>query len=186
MASFRSLKGSLLVAEPTMEDPNFARSVVLVVDHTPEGAAGVILNRPTELDLTEALPMWAPHATPPRVVFLGGPVSPRSGVGIGRLAPDASVEGWEPLFGQVGVLDLGCDPAEYGSVLEGARVFLGHAGWGEGQLEGEIDQHAWFVIDPAPDDPLSPTPQRQWRTVLRRQGGTLAMVSYFPHDVSTN
>src|SRR5205807_4175305 len=85
-----SLKGKLLVANPALEDPNFDRTVVLVLEHHDEGAVGVILNRPSQTSVEEVLPSWAAVAAQPAVVFVGGPVSPGSaiGLGCGRLPPD--------------------------------------------------------------------------------------------------
>jgi putative transcriptional regulator len=71
--------GHLLVASPLLEDPNFARTVVLIGDHTDEGTFGLVLNRPLGLDPGDEMPQWSRLLAPPRTVFSGGPVSPEAG-----------------------------------------------------------------------------------------------------------
>ena len=178
------LKGRLLVATPNLEDPNFERTVVLVLEHGDEGALGVVLNRPSELDLAEPLPEWAGAAAHPPVVFIGGPVAPSAAVCLARGTPGA--EGWEPLLGPVGTLDLDSDPDEAIPRIDGIRVFAGYAGWGPGPLEGEIAAGGWFVVDAEAGDPLSPAPEELWATVLRRQRGALALFAAHPRDPSLN
>jgi putative transcriptional regulator len=179
------LKGRLLVATPNLEDPNFERTVVLVLEHGDDGALGVVLNRPSDLHLAEPLPEWARAAAHPPVVFIGGPVSPSAAVCLARAgAPGA--QGWAPLLGPVGTLDLDRDPDEAIPGLDEIRVFAGYAGWGPGQLEGEIAGGGWFVVDADAADPLSPAPEHLWATVLRRQKGTLALFAAYPPDPSLN
>jgi putative transcriptional regulator len=143
------LKGRLLVATPNLGDPNFERTVVLVLEHGDEGALGVVLNRPSGLDLAEPLPEWARAAADPPVVFIGGPVAPSAAVCLARVtrAGGAGAVGWEPVLGPVGTLDLDSDPDEAIPSLQEIRVFAGYAGWGPGQLEGEIAAGGWFVVD---------------------------------------
>lgn len=180
------LKGRLLVATPNLEDPNFERTVVLVLEHGDEGALGVVLNRPSDLDLAEPLPEWARAAAHPPVVFIGGPVSPSAAVCLARVGgPDAAL-GWEPVLGPVGTLDLDGDPDEAIARIDEIRVFAGYAGWGPGQLESEIAAGGWFVVDADASDPLSPAPENLWATVLRRQKGTLALFAAYPPDPSLN
>jgi putative transcriptional regulator len=182
------LKGRLLVATPNLGDPNFERTVVLVLEHGDEGALGVVLNRPSELDVAEPLPEWAGAAAHPPVVFIGGPVAPSAAVCLARLGRDGGAEGWQPLLDgtPVGTMDLDSDPDEAIPRLEEIRVFAGYAGWGPGQLEGEIADGGWFVVDADPDDPLSPAPQNLWAAVLRRQKGALALFAAYPPDPTLN
>ena len=182
------LKARLLVATPNLGDPNFERTVVLVLEHGEEGALGVVLNRPSELDLAEPLPEWARAAAHPSVIFIGGPVSPSAAVCLARVGDRLAggADGWEPLLGRVGTMDLDSDPDQVIPRLEEIRVFAGYAGWGPGQLESEIAAGGWFVVDADASDPLSPDPERLWAAVLRRQRGTLALFAAYPPDPSLN
>jgi len=180
------LKGRLLVATPNLGDPNFERTVVLVLEHGAEGALGVVLNRPSDLDLAEPLPEWARAAAHPSVVFIGGPVAPTAAVCLARLGRHGQAEGWEPMVGPVGTLDLDSDPDRAIPRLDEIRVFAGYAGWGPSQVEGEIADGGWFVVDADPADALSPAPEHLWTVVLRRQRGTLALFAAYPADPSLN
>ena len=168
------LKGRLLVASPTLIDPNFDRTVVLVLEHGDEGAVGLVLNRPTETVIDEPLPEWRPLAADPPVVFSGGPVSQTAAIAL-ALESD----------GVIGTVDLTLDPVEIGDV-EAVRVFAGYAGWGPGQLEDEIDEGAWVVVDAEPGDAMAADPEDMWSRVLRRQGGTTAWLAACPPDPSMN
>ena len=180
-----ALRGRLLVATPNLGDPNFERTVVRVLEHGDEGALGVVLNRPSGLDLAEPLPEWAGAAAHPPVIFIGGPVAPSAAVCLARAAVGGA-EGWEPLLGRVGTMDLDIDPDQAIPRLEEIRVFAGYAGWGPGQLESEIATGGWFVVDADASDPLSPAPEELWSAVLRRQRGTLALFAAYPRDPSLN
>jgi len=190
------LKGRLLVATPNLGDPNFERTVVLILEHGQEGALGVVLNRPSEMDLAEPLPEWARAAAHPPVLFIGGPVAPSAAVCLARVAatdgspdgrsPRYRAEGWQAVLGALGTMDLDSDPDQTIPGLEEIRVFAGYAGWGPAQLESEIDQGGWFVVDADVSDPLSPAPEQLWSAVLRRQRGTLALFAAYPADPSLN
>ena len=173
----------LLVAAPTLLDPNFSHTVVFVVEHTAEGALGVVLNRPTAQPVDEVLSRWAPLAAPPARLFVGGPVQADDAlVALGRAAPGTQpVAGpvdesgtWQPLLGAVGSMDLGGAPEDARPAVEAIRAFVGYAGWGPGQLDAEVD------------DLLTDAPDRLWRRVLRRQGGALAMAANQPADPTVN
>jgi putative transcriptional regulator len=172
--------GRLLVASPILVDPNFARTVVLVLQHDSEGALGVVLNRPTEEEVEAHLPEWAPRLEEPPVVFLGGPVEPAIAIGVVR-----SQSPPEPTaLGGVGMVDLGADPAS--APAGPVRIFSGYAGWGAGQLEIELAEEAWIVVDALPTDVFTDRPEGLWSVVLRRQRGELAMLAAYPADPSLN
>jgi len=186
-AAVESAARRLLVATPALLDPNFARTVVLVVEHNEDGALGVVLNRPTDVPLAEPLPEWSAVATEPGVAFLGGPVQPQDAViGLARVTSPGECDGWEVLVGNIGTVDLGRSPDQIPLVLESVRVFAGYAGWGPRQLDVELARNDWFVVDALPGDMFTSDPATLWRDVLRRQRGDIAMVANFPLDPSAN
>lgn len=168
-----NLKSRLLVALPALQDGNFDRTVVYVLEHSDEGAVGVVLNRPSPLTVDEPLPRWLPLAAEPRVIFLGGPVN-KSGA-IGLLEVD----------GAVATVDLELEPDD-DAALGQLRVFAGYAGWSAGQLENEIAAGAWVIAEPERGDVVTDDPEGLWSAVLWRQGGRLAAVAHFPLDPSEN
>jgi putative transcriptional regulator len=183
------LTGRLLVATPLIGDPNFERTVVLVLEHSDDGAIGVVLNRPTDTELVEPLPDWGGVAAEPRVVFVGGPVGEGSAIGVAWTAEPATgdrEDGAAPVAGPLSTVDLSRPPGEVRPGVEAVRVFAGYAGWGGGQVEDEIEAGAWVVADTRPGDAFSPDPARLWVDVLRRQPGRLAWLANCPPDPSVN
>ncbi|MPZ51892.1 MAG: hypothetical protein GEU79_04025 [Acidimicrobiia bacterium] len=158
-----------------MLDPNFARSVVLILAHDEEGTIGVILDRPTDDPVSAHLPTVAPVASFPEVVFSGGPVEPQVAVALGPVT-----------LGTVGSIDdvetLDLDEMPVGPV----RVFAGYAGWSPGQLESELEGDGWVVAKGEWDDIFTSDPDTLWSRVLKRQGGTIAMLATFPLDPEMN
>jgi putative transcriptional regulator len=180
------LAGRLLVATPRLADPNFARAVVLLLDHGAEGAFGVVLDRPLPVPVGGVLPGWQALVTEPGALFQGGPVGLDGAIGLATVAGAGPHRGIDRLVGPFGLVDLDGDPAELTGEVTGLRVFAGHAGWGGGQLEAEIADHDWYVLPAEPGDAVSDDPAGLWRRVLRRQGGDLAIVSLWPLDARLN
>jgi putative transcriptional regulator len=185
---FDSTRGRLLVASPLLGDPNFERTVVFMLEDNEEGALGLVLNRPSPLEVTEPLPDWSRLVASPSVVFVGGPVSRSSVIALAAREPAYELPDgtWTEVDGFVGVLDLTADADLIGAGLAEVRVFAGYAGWGEAQLEGEIDEGAWFVVDAHATDTFTDRPDALWRDVLRRQPLPLRQVADFPPDPSVN
>lgn len=156
-------RGRLLVATPSLTDPNFARTVVLLLEHGAEGALGVVLNRPSEVALTSVLPDWADAAAAPAVVFAGGPVETSALLALGARAD----------LGGVGEVLPGVAPVDLRAAGSGrrVRVFAGYAGWSPGQVEQEVAAGGWFVVAGSAGDVGAPEPDRLWRAVLTRAGG---------------
>lgn len=180
------LRGQLLVATPALGDPRFRRTVVYLLAHTPDGALGVVLNRPAELPVAVALPAWADLAAEPATVFTGGPVGQSSAICLAEVLPGSGPLGWSAVAGRIGTFDIGADFAGTREALVALRVFSGYAGWGGAQLDGEIAEGSWYVVPAEPGDALTPEPDSLWRRVLRRQPGHLAMVATFPDDPTLN
>ena len=173
-----SLRGRLVVATPALGDSNFAHTVVFLLDHSDEGALGVVLNRPSEIDVKSALPRWDALVAQPDVVFLGGPVQPEAVVALGQ--PAKQSDGVAPVSEGVGVVDLRTDPLLLIGDVTGMRLFAGYSGWSGGQLEEEIAQGGWFVVDAQPEDVFGDRPDDLWVRVLQRQGGVFVTVSEDP------
>ena len=183
MRPVESLQGQLLIASPALVDPNFHRTVVLVTAHGDDGAVGVVLNRPSEATVDEAVPQLTAIIDGDDVIYVGGPVNP-SGVAV-------LAEFDEPEQAGVHVLhDLGFVDLE--QALEGAppslrrrRVYAGVAGWGEGQLEDEVERDDW-ILEPARVEDVFADARELWASVLRRKGGSYALVARMPEDPSVN
>lgn len=181
----------LLVASPRLVDPNFERSVVLLLEDSSDGAVGLVLNRPLPAEVAEILEPWGGQAelAPPARVFQGGPVAPDTVIALGRCrdglpAGSAPAALGRQVMGPVTLVDLTADPDP--AVLEGVRIFAGYAGWSSGQLRQELEEGAWFPVVAEPDDVLGTEPERLWHDVLRRQRGQLALLASYPVDLSRN
>ncbi|MEH0844465.1 YqgE/AlgH family protein [Micromonospora sp. CPCC 205711] len=185
--AMESMTGRLLVATPALKDPNFDRTVVLLVAHEAGGALGVVLNRATEVPVADVLGDWSDLARHPAVLFEGGPVQPDSAICLARMRhPMRRLRGFQQISGAVGTVDLSADPEKLRDSIGGIRVFAGYSGWGSGQLEQEVEDGSWFVFDALPGDAFVDRPDDLWPMVLRRQGGMMAAVAHFPPDVALN
>jgi putative transcriptional regulator len=172
-----SLRGRLLIAAPSLFD-YFRRSVVLVLAHNDEGAMGIVLNRASEAEVSDAVPALAELTDAGELVRLGGPVSPEAVVALGDF--DDPTEASTGVVGPLGVLD----PDLPHDSLRRVRVYAGYAGWAPGQLEDEIEQDAWIVATASPDDPFSE--DDLWAAALQRRGGPYALLATMPADPSLN
>jgi putative transcriptional regulator len=176
------------VAAPGLTDPHFRRTVVYVIEHRTEGSLGVILNRPSEVAVRDVLPSWAPLASVPHAMFVGGPVESGTALCLAavRTGHDpASVGGLVAVRGPVALVDLDTDPEPLGPRLRGLRVFAGYSGWDAGQLAGEISHGDWIVVPALPDDVVTGR-EGLWARVLRRQGVPLSLLATYPADVRRN
>jgi putative transcriptional regulator len=183
------LIGRLLVASPRLGDPNFERSVVLMLDHGPDGALGVVLNRPTGLPVDEILDVWRDQAlaAPPGVVFRGGPVSPDAVIGLARTeVADVDETVWRLVLDGVATVDLAVAPDEQPVPVAGVRMFAGYSGWSPDQLEDELAEGAWIVLDAVVADVFTDEADSLWHDVLQRQGGKLALLAAYPPHPSVN
>lgn len=177
-----SLRGHLLVAAPTLVDPNFNRTVVLVAEHTDEGALGVVLNRPSQSSIGEVVPDLSNLIDPDDLVYTGGPVQP---TGVMVLAEfDDPDQAALPIDGELGFVALEADTHEIAA--RRARAFAGHSGWGPGQLDAELEEEAWFVAPFDREDAFAADSEELWSRVLMRKGGPYALVARMPLDPSLN
>jgi putative transcriptional regulator len=175
------LAGRLLVASPRLVDPNFARSIVALLNHDEQGAMGLVVNRPSDVSVVDHLPEWMARLASPPVVFSGGPVEPSAAIGLRQSyeeGPQAT-----PISG-VAMVNLSDDNAD--DTSGEVRVFAGYAGWGPGQLEDEIEEESWIVVPAFAGDVFSPAPEGLWARVLGRQGGQIALLASMPIDPQLN
>lgn len=172
------LQGKLLIASPGMMDPNFARSVVLLVQHDENGALGLVLNRPLQATVADAVGSVSDAAKSSTLpLHRGGPcgemimVLHRS-----SMASQMQVEGQLHFSSERDhiewLLEHGCDPLKF---------FLGYAGWSPGQLEAEMPEGAWLVAEAEEADIFGQTPEL-WQQIMRRISRTM-LLKYVPEKL---
>jgi putative AlgH/UPF0301 family transcriptional regulator len=170
--------GSLVVAMPSLTDPTFAGTVVYVLDHNDTGTLGVVLGRPSQVEIRDVLPGWCELAVDPGVFHVGGPCETDTALCLATSPPG-------PL--EVCLVDLDADPVDLEGLVTGLRVFAGYAGWSPGQLAEEVAEGAWACVPGSSDDVLTDLAGPQlWRRVMGRQTGRLAVLSTAPADPSAN
>jgi putative AlgH/UPF0301 family transcriptional regulator len=180
--------GSLLVAMPSLTDPTFAGTVVFVLDHNDSGTLGVVLGRPSAVEIRDVLPGWCDLAVDPGVFHVGGPCETDTALCL-AVSPGPAGEdtGLRRVAGDVHLVDLDADPEGLDGHVRGLRVFAGYAGWSPGQLAGEVAEGAWACVPGRPDDVLSALAGPDlWRRVMGRQRGRLAVLSTAPADPTAN
>jgi putative transcriptional regulator len=153
-----SLQGRLLIAVPTLGDPNFAGSVVLIAEHDAQGAMGLVLNHPLDVTVADAVPILSGFVAHDEPVHRGGPVQPEAVLALGDFVDgnrSAAIA-----FGSVGFLPADADETLDPATVIRARVFAGYAGWGAGQLESELEESS-----------SPPTAMTASRSVPRSCGG---------------
>jgi putative AlgH/UPF0301 family transcriptional regulator len=190
IGSLRDVRpGSLLVAMPALTDPTFAGTVVYVLDHSDSGTLGVVLGRPSQVEIRDVLPGWCDLAVDPAVFHVGGPCETDTALCLAT-SPLTDPPADTPLrrvVGNVYLVDLDSDPAELTGQITGLRVFAGYAGWSAGQLAGEIAEGAWACVSGRPDDVLGEAAGPDlWRSVMGRQTGRLGVLSTAPADPTAN
>ncbi|CAB4921359.1 unannotated protein [freshwater metagenome] len=180
-----SLRGQLLIASPAVHDPQFRQTVVLIAEHGEEGAMGVVLNRVAPATVGEAVPELAPLAGYDEPVHVGGPVAEEGVTVLAEfLEPERAALLIDDTVGFVAAGDG--DPADLADAVARVRVFAGHAGWGPGQLEDEMDEESWIVETPRREDLFTDDPEGLWSRVLRRMGGDYVVIATMPADPSRN
>ena len=176
------LQGKLIVSSPSLIDPNFRKTVVLIAHHDEEGALGLVLSRPSDVAAADAVPVLdgLPGAQDP--VFVGGPVQPDAFMVLAEF--EDVDEAAAPIVGRLGFMPADAEPAEL--AIKRLRLFAGYSGWGSGQLEDELAEDSWIVVDAAADDAFADDPDVLWRTVLQRKGGAFSLMENMPFDPGLN
>jgi putative transcriptional regulator len=177
-----SLQGKLLVSSPSLLDPNFRKTVVLVAHHDDEGAMGLVLSRPSTVTAVDAVPalLGIPGADDP--VFVGGPVQPEAFMVLAEFedVDDAAA----PIMEDLGFMPADTEPDDLS--IKRLRLFAGYSGWGSGQLEAELGEDSWIVVDAVADDAFADDPDELWRVVLHRKGGPFSLMENMPFDPELN
>ncbi|HEY6759495.1 MAG TPA: YqgE/AlgH family protein [Baekduia sp.] len=178
------LEGQLLVASPAMSDPNFARTVVAIANHDEEGALGIVLNRPSDTEVVEAVPELEGVVDPDEVVFVGGPVQPASIVVLAEFQDPR--EAAYLVVDAIGLVSdrTGLDHLETATARR--RVYAGYTGWGPGQLEAELEREDWIVEPARTEDVFDTDPAELWGRVLQRKGGQFRLLARMPVDPTVN
>jgi len=178
----RSLQGKLLVSSPALVDPNFRKTVVLIAHHDEEGAMGLVLSRPSDVLAVDAVPSLdgIPGADEP--VFVGGPVQPEAFMVLADFLDVTQAAA--PILGGLGFMPADADPEDL--EITRLRLFAGYSGWGGGQLEDELEEESWIVVDAVPDDAFAGDPDQLWRAVLQRKGGSFSLMENMPFDPGLN
>lgn len=180
-------KGIFLIAAPSLRDPNFRQTVVLLCEHGPEGALGVVVNRPTAMSLSEALPQIPVLEGQQHVLFSGGPVQPNHVLILYRLAQEPAET--HHIFDGV---YLGGDLNAVERILttpaasESFRAFVGYSGWGPGQLENEMKTGSWITMPADPGVVFRHNPANVWPEIMRSLGEPFAMYAEMPSDPHLN
>jgi putative transcriptional regulator len=177
-----SLQGQLLVSAPSLLDPQFRRTVVLIAHHDEDGAMGLVLTRPSEVPATDAVPALAGIPGGADAVYVGGPVQPEAFMVLADF--EDVTEAAAPIFAGIGFLPAEAEPEELS--IRRLRLFAGYAGWAAGQLEAELAEPAWIVVPAQPDDAFSADPDELWRTVLHRAGSEYSLMETMPFDPDLN
>ena len=177
-----SLQGKLLVSSPALVDPNFRKTVVLIAHHDEDGAMGLVLSRPSDVLAVDAVPILdgLPGAETP--VFVGGPVQPEAFMVLADF--DDVDQAAAPIIGGLGFMPADAEPEDL--EIKRLRLFAGYSGWGEGQLEAELAEDSWIVVDAIPDDAFADDPDELWRAVLHRKGGAFSLMENMPFDPGLN
>jgi putative AlgH/UPF0301 family transcriptional regulator len=179
--------GSLLVAMPSLADPTFAGTVVYVLDHSDTGTLGVVLGRPSAVEIRDVLPGWYDLAVDPAVFHVGGPCETDTALCLALTDAAVPAEGLRRVAGRVHLVDLDAEPSLVADELAGLRVFAGYAGWSPGQLAAEVAEGAWACVPGRPEDVVSRAAGPElWRSVMGRQTGRLAVLSTAPADPTAN
>ena len=176
------LQGKLLVSSPSLLDPNFRKTVVLIAHHDEEGALGLVLSRPSDVAAVEAVPVLdgLPGADDP--VFVGGPVQPEAFMVLAEF--EDVDEAAAPIIDGLGFIPAHAEPSDL--AIKRLRLFAGYSGWGSGQLEDELEEDSWIVVDAAAEDAFADDPDVLWRTVLQRKGGPFSLMENMPFDPGLN
>jgi putative transcriptional regulator len=178
-------KGKILISEPFLNDPNFKRTIILLSEHNEEGSVGFVLNKPTEYRLNDVVDDFPDFDA---LVYYGGPVQMNTLQFIykGENLIDNSLEILPGLFwgGSFDILKTLIEARQVKP--EDFRFFFGYSGWGEMQLDDEMERNSWIVADTTIENIFSEEPDKLWREILKSMGKKFAILASFPDNPSVN
>src|SRR3954471_10180018 len=177
-----SLQGKLLVSSPALRDPNFRKTVVLIAHHDEDGAMGLVLSRPSDVQAIDVVPVLEGTPGGEGLVFVGGPVQPDAYMVLAEF--DDVEQAAAPIMGDLGFMPADAEPEDL--AIRRLRLFAGYSGWGSGQLEAELAEPSWIVVEAEADDAFVDDPDELWRTVLHRKGGPFSLMENMPFDPGLN
>ncbi len=180
----RSFRGKLLLATPELIDPNFFRTVILVLEHSKEGAIGVVLNRQSDLYSVDVLPKWNESQGASSLLHWGGPVQEESLLGLALHEGEDNGVATDEL-GRIKILNLNPEVIDMTATLD-ARLYSGYAGWSAGQLDAEVSTGGWIVANANDFDPFVDKPEDLWSKVLERQTSFLSKLAQYPDNPRMN
>ncbi|MSU41293.1 MAG: YqgE/AlgH family protein [Pedosphaera sp.] len=182
---FKSLKGQLILDGGNLAGSFFNRTVLLLCEHSPEGAFGLVLNRQSDNNVGDMLVADLPEKLREQDLYVGGPVQPSalSFLHSDLFLPSANVM---PNLSLGHSLD---DLLELGgsfSITQRIRVFAGYSGWGPGQLDDEMKRSSWLVHHTKLEHVFDVKPQQLWQHVMVEKGGIHRLMAQAPDDLSRN
>lgn len=183
--AFQSLKGQLLLDNGRLRGSFFTRTVVLICQHDPEGAFGLVLNRPTGNIVGDAITAKLPEPLKAQELFLGGPVQPQalSYLYTDAFIPEANVM---PNLGLGHSLDDLVELGEGFSTSQQVKVFAGYSGWSPGQLDDEMKRDTWLTHPASLELVFHSKPDELWSMILKEKGWQYQLISQQPEDLSSN
>ncbi len=180
-------KGVFLLASPRLRDPNFRQTVVLLCEHGPEGALGVVVNRPTAMSISEALPQVPIIEGAGHVLYAGGPVQTNQVMLLyrGSQFPENAHHVFDGvcLGGDIGMVERILTTTDN---KEFFRAYLGYSGWGPGQLEGEMNTGSWVLVPADPMWVFEKDASSIWHDMVLTLDDTYRPYAEMPFDPSCN
>lgn len=183
--AFESLKGQLLLDNGRLQGSFFHRTVLLICQHDPDGAFGLVINRPAGSRVGEALTANLPEQLKAQELFLGGPVQPQamSYLHADDFLPDANVL---PNLNLDHSLDNLVELGDSFSATQQVKVFAGYAGWSPGQLDDEMKRDTWLTHPASVELVFHVSPAELWPLILKQKGWKYRLIAEQPEDLSGN
>ncbi|QDZ43646.1 YqgE/AlgH family protein [Corynebacterium sp. sy039] len=181
--------GMLLLASPGLASDDFARSVILLLEHNEMRSFGVNLVARSDIAIGNVLPEWIDLVAKPKVLYIGGPINQQAVVGVGVTKPDVDIAQHDcltRLANRLVHIDLHTPPQQLDDLIQEMRMFVGYAEWAPGQLAEEIECGEWYVTPALPSDVTAAGVVDVWGSIMRRQPMPLPLFSTYPEEITDN